>query len=52
MVICTFPEETKKDFAANKMNVSASTIVKQTNIGIMIVDIVISIFFVVKFQIP
>ena len=52
MVIFTFPEDTKKDFAASKINVRARTIVKQTNIGIMIVDIVISIFFVVIFQIP
>ena len=52
MVIFTLPEDTKKDFAANRINVRASTTVKQTNIGIMIVDIVISIFFVVIFQIP
>ena len=45
MVIFTLPEDTKKDFAANRINVRASTTVKQTNIGIMIVDIVISIFF-------
>ena len=45
MVIFTFPDDTKKDFAASSINVRASTIVKQTSIGIMIVDIVISIFF-------
>ena len=45
MVIFTFPDDTKIDFAASSINVRASTIVKQTSIGIMIVDIVISIFF-------